>query len=376
VSPLLRLQSDDRLSKLAAEGFEPAFETLVRRHRRVVEAATRRVLPRDGAEDAAQQAMLSAHQALIRNGPPDRFEPWLRRIALNAALKEASRHDDDTIPIDEESVDGVEQPDEAHERRERLSRTVGAVAGLPARQRRALVMRELEGRSHEEIAKQLGLSRGAIRQLIHRARDGVRSVATVLTPLALLRAGPPGLGSGQASEIAAGGITAGIGAKAAATVLVTGGIAGGVALAPIDKGSDDRRAQATPAKGSDSGAILSDDSGSDSGSSGSSGRGRSGEGRSGDEGSGKGRGRGRGRGGDSSGEGSSGQGRGRGRGGSDSSGSGSSGSGSSGSGSSGSGSSGSGSSGSGSSGSGSDSSGSGSSGSGSGGDEPDPPDLD
>src|SRR5687767_5540285 len=105
LSPLLRLQSDDRLAGLAAKGHEPAFEALVRRHRRVVDRTCRRILPREGAEDAAQQAMLSAHQALVRNGAPERFEAWLRRIALNAALKEAGRHDTEVVPLDEESID-------------------------------------------------------------------------------------------------------------------------------------------------------------------------------------------------------------------------------------------------------------------------------
>ncbi|MGH2957751.1 MAG: RNA polymerase sigma factor, partial [Solirubrobacterales bacterium] len=231
-SPLLRLQSDERLSRLAAAGHESAFETLMRRHRRTVDQACSRVLRRDGAEDAAQQAMLSAHQALARNGPPGRFEPWLRQIALNAALKEAGRQDTETVPLEDEALDGVERPEEAQERRELLRRTLGAVAGLPPRQRRALVMRELEGRSHQEIASALGLTRGAIRQLIHRAREGVRGVATVLTPLALLRTGSAG--SAQISEIAAGGFAAGFGTKAAVALIATGGIAGGVALAPTD----------------------------------------------------------------------------------------------------------------------------------------------
>lgn len=354
VSPLLRLQSDDRLAGLAAKGDEPAFETLVRRHRRVVDGTCRRVLPHEGAEDAAQQAMLNAHQALVRNGPPDRFEAWLRRIALNAALKEAGRHDTEAVPLDEESLDGVERPDEAHERREQLGRTIRAVAGLPPRQRSALVMHELEGRSHEEIAAKLGLTRGAIRQLIHRAREGVRGVATALTPLALLRTG--GAGSGQASEVAVGGLAAGLGTKSAIALLATGGIAGGVALAPSDRSPDGRGE-----RGADEAAIMGPEEASASDNAGpgshSSGSGRAGRRDRDSSGPGDGDGRAAV---DNSGPGSVSSGSGSGSSGSGSSGSGSSGSGSSGSDPSGSGSSGSGSSGSGSSGSGSGSSGSGS----------------
>ena len=184
---LLRLQSDERLAQLAAKGSDDAFEALVRRHRRSLVRAARRILPDDRAEDAVQQALLDAHQALRRNGAPERFEPWVHRIAINSALKVARKDGDEpSIEIDEERVDGVAGPEQVRERRERLGRTVGAISALPARQRRALVLRELEGRSHAEIARELGLSGGAVRQLIHRARDSVRSGASALVPPALV----------------------------------------------------------------------------------------------------------------------------------------------------------------------------------------------
>jgi RNA polymerase sigma factor (sigma-70 family) len=229
---LLRLQSDERLAQLAAKGSDDAFEALVRRHRRSLVRATRRILPDDGAEDAVQQALLDAHQALRRNGAPERFEAWLHRIAINSALKVARKdRDEPSIEIDEERVDGVAGPEQVRERRERLRRTVGAISALPARQRRALVLRELEGRSHAEIARELGLSGGAVRQLIHRARDSVRSGASALVPPALvLRMLAAGGSAPPIGEVAAGGGGGAIAAKVAVAALVTGGFAGGVAL--------------------------------------------------------------------------------------------------------------------------------------------------
>src|SRR5919109_2954634 len=150
-SPLLRLQGDERLARLASAGDDAAYEVMVRRHRDSLLRACGRILSPSEAEDAVQQALLSAHQALRRNGPPDRLQPWLHRIAVNAALKELRRAPRD-LPLDEARLNGVEQPAEGAERRERTREALTAIAALPERQRRALVMRELEGRSHEEIA--------------------------------------------------------------------------------------------------------------------------------------------------------------------------------------------------------------------------------
>jgi RNA polymerase sigma factor (sigma-70 family) len=228
-TPLLRLQTDERLAALAAAGEERAFDLLARRYRGALVRACQRLLPMDQAEDAVQQALLNAHQSLLRNGPPERFRPWMHRIATNAALKliEAAP---DTAPLDPEGVAGAESPEATHERREQTRKALAAVAALPAGQRRALVARELEGRSHGEIARELGLSGGAVRQLIYRARHAVRSAASALLPLPLVaRLVASGSGGGtQLAELGAGG--AGIAAKVAAVTVVAGGLAGGAAV--------------------------------------------------------------------------------------------------------------------------------------------------
>jgi RNA polymerase sigma factor (sigma-70 family) len=390
-APLLWLQSDDRLARLAADGLDSAFELLVRRHRPKLVRACARILSGPQAEDAVQQSLLNAHQALRRNGAPERFEPWLHQIAVNAALKELRRTPDD-LPLDEALVTGVEQPPESQERRETLRQTIEAIDELPDRQRRALILRELEGRSHAEIARSLGLTRGAVRQLIHRARRSVRSAVSALTPYPLLIRLVGTEGQAPVAELVGGGAAGAVAGKALVAALVAGGVAGGVALEPDEKRGkaqaaavDRERAPVAtaesasgsepgvaPVAGSGNGTAQGHGSGKDEDH---SGRGHSGSGSGDDEdnsgpGGGGSSSSGPG-GGESSGSGSSGSG----SSGSGSSGSGSSGGGHSGRGSSGSGSSGSGSTGSGSSGSGSShSSGDGSSGSGSGGDGEDPDD--
>jgi RNA polymerase sigma factor (sigma-70 family) len=325
-TPLLRLQSDERLASLAARGGERAFEALVDRHRSHLVRSCARILPESEAEDAVQQALLSAHQALQRNGAPERFSPWLHRIAINAALKQLRRTPEE-LPLDEERTDGVEQPSQTQERRERLRETVAAVGALPARQQRALVLRELEGRSHAEIARSLGLTPGAVRQLIHRARSGVRSAVSAITPYGLLLRLAAGEGESQfrLAELFGGGAAGAAAGKTAVAALVAGSLAGGVAMAPEEKGGGAVAAAAGPGASVDSSAEAqgasgtapeeseadddsrrgpnrgSDGDGDRSGQSGSSGSGGGGSGSSGSGSSGSGDG-------DSSGSGSSGSG--------------------------------------------------------------------
>ena len=222
-APLLRLQSDDRLARLAAAGSDSAFELLVRRHRPALQRAAARILSGPAAEDAVQQALLSAHQALRRNGlagavrtmaAPDRRQ---RRPEGTSALARgaAPRRGADQRGRATTGEPGASRNPPADDR--------GDQRALPARQRRALVLRELEGRSHDEIARSISASRqGAVRQLIHRARSSVRSAVTAVTPYALLLrvAGPEG--TAPFGELVGGGAAGAVAAKALVAALLGG----------------------------------------------------------------------------------------------------------------------------------------------------------
>jgi hypothetical protein len=93
-----------------------------------------------------------------------------------------------------------------------------AVRDLPERQRDAVVLRELEGRSYEEIAAALGVTGGAVRQLLNRARTNLRAAATAVTPLGLAELSAGGVAG-------AGGLTAA--AKLGTALVVAGAVAGG-----------------------------------------------------------------------------------------------------------------------------------------------------
>jgi RNA polymerase sigma factor (sigma-70 family) len=210
-----------------------------------------RLLPPERAEDVVQQAFVKAYEAMHRDGAELNLRPWLYRIAHNTALNalrdRGLRHDQ----LDER-IDGVERPEQALERSQGLRDVLVAVQALPERQRDAILLRELEGRSYEEIALALGVSGGAVRQLLNRARNSLRSAAAALTPMPLLTR----LASGDSTEPVAARVAelVGVGAagsgavmaKLCATALVTGVVVGGVAVVP-DSGRDDRRGPAVEA---------------------------------------------------------------------------------------------------------------------------------
>jgi len=179
--PALRIQSDERLVELAAGGFEPAFELLVSRHWGALMRYSGRLLAEDRAEDVVQLTFIRAYEAITSGHPPASLRPWLFRVAHNAALDSlkdrALRHSE----LDE-NLNGVERPDQAFERSQSLRDVVAAVSDLPSRQRDAIVLRELDGRSYEDIALEMGVTGGAVRQLLARARTTVRATCSALTP--------------------------------------------------------------------------------------------------------------------------------------------------------------------------------------------------
>jgi RNA polymerase sigma factor (sigma-70 family) len=231
--PVLRTQSDERLVDLVRAGSEPAFEAIVARYRRALLRYCSRILPEERAEDAVQQTFVRAYDSMLSSGVQLALKPWLYRIAHNTALNalrdRGLRHE----ALEDEI--GGDQPDQVLERALGLRAVLGAVQDLPERQRDAIVLREIEGRTYEEIAAELGVTGGAVRQLLNRARHTVRAAATAVTPIGLLERLPWSSSSQPLADRVAELCGAGGGAlaaKACATALITGALVGGVAVAP------------------------------------------------------------------------------------------------------------------------------------------------
>src|SRR5207245_4900013 len=186
-SSALRHESDDRLVSLTRAGSERAFAEIMRRYQRPLYVFCLQFLGAGRAEDAVQQAFLQAFVAL-RDGARREIalRPWLYRIARNCSIdllrKQGSDHDE----LDPEH-DGMPQPPGSLEQKEELARVVAAILALPEGQRRALTLRELEGRSYGEISAELGRTDSGVRQLIFPARTTLRNLGALVFPVGSMR---------------------------------------------------------------------------------------------------------------------------------------------------------------------------------------------
>lgn len=184
------MQSDARLAGLAAAGHEQAFATIVTRHRPALERFCTGIEGPGALRGRGPRAFVNAHAAMTTTEPPQELRPWLYRIARNVSLN-VLRGARDEAPLGT-GVQAApsERPDEAAERSERFRTALAAVAAPPPAQRDAIVLRELEGRSHDEIATALAVTAGAARQHLFRARATVRAAATAITPEPVLTRSP------------------------------------------------------------------------------------------------------------------------------------------------------------------------------------------
>ena len=179
---VLRTQDDERLADLVKTGSHPAFEAIVERYRGPLIRYAAAIVGRDAADEVVQESLVCAHNALMRGDEVACLRAWLHRIVRNKALNLIRDSGPDGLPLDERQA-AIETPELVAERRHTLRRVVDAVQALPDKQRDAIVLRELEGRSYDEIAGTLGVSDPAVRGLINRARMTVRRAAAALTPV-------------------------------------------------------------------------------------------------------------------------------------------------------------------------------------------------
>lgn len=233
---ILRAQSDQRLVALARSGSEAAFEVLVRRHRHELVTHCRRLLLSEGrAEDAVQQALLSAWQALRAGDEVQHPRAWLHRIAHNRALDARKRSGYDHVEL-QASLQGGVLPQEEIERRTVVRETLAGLAKLPEPQRDVLLRTAVHGDSYDQVASDLALPESTIRGMVSRARGTLRAAATAVTPGPLVAwaaaaqpAAPAAHGLAEGLTLGGSAGLAGLGAKLAAVTVVAGGVVGGLA---------------------------------------------------------------------------------------------------------------------------------------------------
>jgi RNA polymerase sigma factor (sigma-70 family) len=226
MGPALRAQPDRRLVDLVRDGYDAAFEEIVRRYGRPLDRFAAAIVG-GRSEDVTQDAFSKALPALRGSEAEIELRPWLYRIVRNTALNDLR----DRAPVAaelSETLPGGRSTAAEVEAREEIRDLMDRLQALPEPQRAALVMRELEGLSHDEIAAALGVSGGAARQAIYRARAALRDGLGLLVPLPLLRAlaehGGEASAAGGAVALGSGALKAGM-----ATVLIAGAVGAGVA---------------------------------------------------------------------------------------------------------------------------------------------------
>ncbi len=168
--------SDECLVRRAQAGDSQAFGALVGRYMRAVYAVSLSVTGRhDDAEDAAQEGFMVALERLDDCRTPDRFAGWLLTIVRNRARNLVRREvlrDTDVLP--ETAAAPGRTPEKAAEHSELQERLRTALRRLPEVQREIVLLHDLEGWRHREIAEHLGIPSGTVRSHLHFARQSLR----------------------------------------------------------------------------------------------------------------------------------------------------------------------------------------------------------
>jgi len=169
--------SDGELVRKAREGDNGAFGTLVSRYMRAAYAVSRSVTGgHQDAEDAVQEAFIVALERLEECRSPDRFAGWfltiVRNRSRNLVRREILRHTED---VPKGAADTGRTPEQVREETELQERLQSALQRLPQVQREVVLLHDLEGWKHREIAERLDLPAGTIRSHLHFARKALRS---------------------------------------------------------------------------------------------------------------------------------------------------------------------------------------------------------
>lgn len=177
--------SDAELVVRAQDGDASAFESLVKRHIRAAHAVALAVLGEmSDADDAVQDAFLSAMQHLDSCWPTEKFRAWLLTIVRNRAFDLKRRGRVRSVEILEEGTAQTRDasPLEMAERSELNERLSAAIGTLTDTQREVLMMHDVEGWKHADIASLLGLAESTVRVHLLHARRRLRTLLLAVAP--------------------------------------------------------------------------------------------------------------------------------------------------------------------------------------------------
>ncbi len=171
-SPLLKLQGDEKLIAMARSGNPGAFETIVDRYQGRLLGFCRQMLgSTEDAEDVLQEVFVNAYKAMLADEREINLRPWLYRIARNRCLnylrkpKADAQESMDMVP----EVEAASTAEKVHNREE-FRQILSDVNKLPETQRAALLLREMDALSYEEIAAAMDTTVPSVKSLLVRAR--------------------------------------------------------------------------------------------------------------------------------------------------------------------------------------------------------------
>jgi RNA polymerase sigma factor (sigma-70 family) len=171
-SPLLKLQGDDHLIAMARAGNPGAFEAIVDRYQGRLLGFCRQMLrSTEDAEDVLQEVFVNAYRAMLADEREINLRPWLYRIARNRCLNHLrkptadAQESMDMVP----TVEAASTAEKVHNREE-FRQLLTDVSKLPETQRSALLLREMDAMSYEEIAQAMETSVPSVKSLLVRAR--------------------------------------------------------------------------------------------------------------------------------------------------------------------------------------------------------------
>ncbi len=171
-SPLLKLQGDPRLIAMVRSGNAGAFEIIVDRYQGRLLGFCRQMLgSTEDAEDVLQEVFVNAYRAMLADEREINLRPWLYRIARNRCLNHLrkptadAQESMDMVPM----VEAASTAEKVHNREE-FRQLLTDVGKLPETQRSALLLREMDAMSYEEIAQAMDTSVPSVKSLLVRAR--------------------------------------------------------------------------------------------------------------------------------------------------------------------------------------------------------------
>jgi RNA polymerase sigma-70 factor (ECF subfamily) len=182
---MVKKTDDQRLVDRVKEGDKKAFDVLVLKYQhKIVKLVMRYIRDPVEALDVSQEAFIKAYRALPKFRGDSAFYTWLYRIAINTAKNHIVSMNRKPLDydLDSQNSEGYDvppklrdddSPDKILQREELRQALEGAIDALPEELRVAIVLREIEGMSYEEIAEAMECPVGTVRSRIFRARDAV-----------------------------------------------------------------------------------------------------------------------------------------------------------------------------------------------------------